>query len=291
MTLHSMTAFAREAVSAPVTLIVELRSVNHRYLDCHFKLPDSLRFLEPKLRDGLAKALKRGKVDCQIRIANNDDKNTLAINTQRLRSVIKAIDDVSVIAGETAANIPQPDALALLQFPGVCDAEELDASSIHSAAWELFETSLLSLQKSRDREGQQLEEFLRRRLTGVGDEVTRLRAALPALRARQEERLRRRLDDLEQPVDEGRIEQELVMMLQKADVDEELDRLDAHIEETTRILNQGGPCGRRLDFLMQELNREANTLSSKATTSSTTQSAVELKVLIEQMREQVQNIE
>lgn len=291
MTLHSMTAFAREAVSTPAPLIVELRSVNHRYLDCHFKLPDGLRFLEPKLRDGLAKTLKRGKVDCQIRVAENDDKNALAVNSQRLSSVMEALENVNTIAGESSANLAQPDALALLQFPGVCEAEELDESSIQGAAWDLFEASLQGLQESRAREGQQLEEFLRRRLMDVSDEVAKLREALPALRARQEERLRRRLDDLEQPVEEGRIEQELVMLLQKADVDEELDRLEVHVEETTRILNDGGPCGRRLDFLMQELNREANTLASKATASSTTLSAIELKVLIEQMREQVQNIE
>ncbi|MFK8043673.1 YicC/YloC family endoribonuclease [Congregibacter sp.] len=287
MTLHSMTAFAREATPSPVALIVELRSVNHRYLDLHFKLPDSLRALEPKLRDALAKGLKRGKVDCQIRVIDNDSTNTLEINKERLSAVLEALNSVSALSDKIAPT----DALALLQFPGVCTAERTDESRVQSAAWALFETAIDALQENRVREGQQLEVFLRRRLEGIGDEVATLREALPALRSRQEERLRRRLEELEQPVDEGRIEQELVMLLQKADVDEELDRLEAHIEETTRILDKGGPCGRRLDFLMQELNREANTLSSKATTSSTTQSAVELKVLIEQMREQVQNIE
>ena len=287
MTLHSMTAFAREATPSPVALIVELRSVNHRYLDLHFKLPDSLRALEPKLRDALAKGLKRGKVDCQIRVIDNDSTNTLEINNQRLSAVLEAMNSVSALSDKIAPT----DALALLQFPGVCTAERTDESSVQSAAWALFETAIKALKENRVREGQQLEVFLRRRLEGIGDEVATLREALPALRSRQEERLRRRLEELEQPLDEGRIEQELVMLLQKADVDEELDRLEAHIEETTRILDKGGPCGRRLDFLMQELNREANTLSSKATTSSTTQSAVELKVLIEQMREQVQNIE
>ena len=287
MTLHSMTAFAREATSSPIALIVELRSVNHRYLDLHFKLPESLRALEPKLRDSLAKGLKRGKVDCQIRVVDSDSTNTLEINKDRLSAVLEALDNVSTLSNKVAPT----DALALLQFPGVCTAERTDESSVQNSAWALFENALKGLQENRVREGQQLEAFLRRRLEGIGDEVATLREALPALRTRQEERLRRRLEELEQPLDEGRIEQELVMLLHKADVDEELDRLEAHIEETTRILDKGGPCGRRLDFLMQELNREANTLSSKATTSSTTQSAVELKVLIEQMREQVQNIE
>ncbi|WP_439101951.1 YicC/YloC family endoribonuclease [Congregibacter sp.] len=287
MTLHSMTAFAREAETSPITLIVELRSVNHRYLDCHFKLPDSLRALETRLRDTIAKTIRRGKVDCQIRVVDSESKDTLEINEDRLATVLAALDKV----GKLSDSIAPTDALALLQFPGVCNAERVEESAIQSTAWSRFEAALANLQESRAREGQQLEAFLRRRLDAIEKEVAALREALPALRARQEERLRRRLEELEQPLDEGRIEQELVMLLQKADVDEELDRLEAHIEETKRILDKGGPCGRRLDFLMQELNREANTLSSKATTSSTTQSAVELKVLIEQMREQVQNIE
>ena len=287
MTLHSMTAFARETLATPATLVVELRSVNHRYLDCHFKLPDSLRALEPKLREAFSKTLKRGKVDCQIRHIDSASTHTLDVNEERLAALLSALATVHAKSAHATA----PDALALLQFPGVCDTKEPEESSIQSAAWQLFECALQTLQESRAREGQQLEAFLRRRLTGIGEEVATLRQALPALRARLEERLRRRLEELEQPLDEGRIEQELVMLLHKADVDEELDRLEAHIEETTRILDKGGPCGRRLDFLMQELNREANTLSSKATSSRTTQSAVELKVLIEQMREQVQNIQ
>ncbi|MDA8962240.1 YicC family protein [Congregibacter sp.] len=287
MTLHSMTAFARETSSAPTTLAVELRSVNHRYLDCHFKLPDSLRALEPRLRDGLAKTLKRGKVDCHIRVVDSAGNDSLEVNPERLASLLTALDQVRAQTPDASA----PSALELLQFPGVCQTQELEESTVQKAAWQIFESALQNLQESRTREGLQLEEFLRRRLTGIGKEVETLRQALPALRSRQEERLRKRLEELEQPLDEGRIEQELVMLLQKADVDEELDRLEAHIGEITRILNQGGPCGRRLDFLMQELNREANTLSSKATTSTTTQNAVELKVLIEQMREQVQNIE
>ena len=155
----------------------------------------------------------------------------------------------------------------------------------------MFLRTLNTLRETRAREGAQLEDLLRQRLAGISTEVDRVRASLPMLRTRQEERLRKRLDDLDLPVDEGRLEQELVLLLQKSDVDEELDRLEAHVREVSRVLDEGGPCGRRLDFLLQELNREANTLSSKSTASATTQSAVELKVLIEQMREQVQNIE
>jgi uncharacterized protein (TIGR00255 family) len=192
---------------------------------------------------------------------------------------------------EAIPEAEEPDTLALLQFPGVCVGDASDESTLQATAMALFATALQSLQANRAREGAQLAEFLNQRLSGITAEVLALRKGMPALRERQEERLRRRLDELEQPVDENRLEQELVLLLQKSDVDEELDRLEAHVEEVRRVLRKGGPCGRRLDFLMQELNREANTLSSKATVASTTQSAVELKVLIEQMREQVQNIE
>jgi uncharacterized protein (TIGR00255 family) len=287
MSLYSMTAFARETAPGPDAVIVELRSVNHRYLDCHFKLPDSLRALEPKLRDALGKTLKRGKVDCQIRITDDAGRHSLALDEERLKAVLSALETLQSAAPQLAP----PDALALLQFPGICEGRGDQEKSLQSSALATFERALETLQESRAREGAQLAKLLHRRIQGVQEEVSRVRGELPLLRERQEERLRQRLEDLEQPVDAGRLEQELVLMLQKSDVDEELDRLEAHVEEITRILNQGGPCGRRLDFLMQELNREANTLSSKSTAGSTTQSAVELKVLIEQMREQIQNIE
>ena len=287
MSLHSMTAFAREVTPGPLAIAVELRSVNHRYLDCHFKLPDALRGLEPRLRDALATAISRGKVDCQLRFAAAESTGSLSIDETRLADVIAALGRVRAAVPDAAS----PDALALLQFPGVCEASAIDEDALAEAALAVFEAALDTLRETRAREGARLAEFLQRRLAAVSDEVARVRSALPILRERQEERLRRRLEELDQPVDAGRIEQELVLQLQKSDVDEELDRLEAHVAEIRRILERGGPCGRRLDFLMQELNREANTLSSKATAGSTTQSAVELKVLIEQMREQIQNIE
>ena len=287
MTLHSMTAFARELCQSPAPIAVELRSVNHRYLDCHFKLPDALRAIEPRLREALGRELSRGKVDCLLRIQGEGATNALALNHDRLRQVAAALGELRSVLPDAGP----PDTLALLQFPGVCSDGGDDGEAIGAAAVELFTRALASLAATRAREGKQLGEFLDRRLAALEAEVAALRAELPALRQRQEERLRRRLAELEQPVDDGRLEQELVRLLQKSDVDEELDRLDAHVAEIRRVLDAGGPCGRRLDFLMQELNREANTLSSKATTSGTTQRAVELKVLIEQMREQIQNIE
>ncbi|MEO0435955.1 MAG: YicC/YloC family endoribonuclease [Pseudomonadota bacterium] len=287
MSLHSMTAFAREAGNEPVAIQVELRSVNHRYLDCHFKLPDSAKALEPKFREALGRTLKRGKVECQIRIANDERSGELNINESRLREVLGALETV----GNASSGLALTNPIDILQFPGVCDSGGEDEEKLHSTLRQLFERALTSLIANRAREGQQLGEFMRQRLDKLIQEVTKVREELPAIRERQEERMRRKFADLEQNVDEGRLEQELVLILQRADVDEELDRLDAHVKEIHHVLDKGGPCGRRLDFLMQELNREANTLSSKAMASTTTQSAVELKVLIEQMREQVQNIE
>jgi uncharacterized protein (TIGR00255 family) len=286
MSLNSMTAFAREASRGPLAIVVELRSVNHRYLDCHFKLPDALRALEPRLREALSAELARGKIDCQLRFDAQAQARGLHIDHERLAEVAAAIGDV-----RSACKARRPDALAILQFPGVCDGAGDDEDALFDAAMATFRQALAGLKATREREGEQLHQALRQRLDAIGSEVSHLRDNLPALRRQQEERLRRRLDELDQPVDPGRLEQELALLLQKSDVDEELDRLTAHIAEVERVLVRGGPCGRRLDFLMQELNREANTLASKATALQTTQRAVELKVLIEQMREQVQNIE
>ena len=287
MSLHSMTAFARESSADGAAITVELRSVNHRYLDCHFKLPDNLRALEPKLREALARDLGRGKVDCQIRVTAVDRDRPLRLDRERLAAILAALDEVQRAAPE----LHRPDALAVLQYPGVADGDSDDESLLQQSALAVFLNALATLRETRAREGAQLLDLLHKRLEAIGVEVARVRASLPELRERQAQRLRKRLEDLDQPADEGRLEQELVLLLQKSDVDEELDRLEAHISEVTRVLAKGGPCGRRLDFLMQELNREANTLSSKSTASATTQSAVELKVLIEQMREQIQNVE
>lgn len=288
MPLLSMTAFARESASDPCNLVVELRSVNQRYLDLHFKLPDTLRSLEPLLREALAERLKRGKVDCQLRLVGDWGASSMpAIDPQRLSALADLLQQVQ----RAVPSANPPDALAMLQFPGVCDAERLSDDLLRQAVMSCFGRALDSLVASRAREGEQLEGFLRQRLESLATVTQAVREELPELRRRQEERLRRRLKELDTEIDGGRLEQELVYLLQKSDVDEELDRLEAHLAEVRRVLDKGGPCGRRLDFLMQEFNREANTLASKSTAGSTTQSAVELKVLIEQMREQVQNIE
>jgi uncharacterized protein (TIGR00255 family) len=287
--IYSMTAFAREtAPTAQGTLTVELRSVNHRYLDCTFKLPESLRALEPLLREQASAALARGKLDCMIRLqAAPAKEGGLQINPTQLDTLRAAIDQV---AGRIDTLRP-PTALEVLQYPGICSAPEESEEQINETARQLFAGALTTLRDNRRREGESMASLILERLQQVEAAVASTRQLLPTLMEQQRARITTRIEELDVEVDRGRLEQELVYLAQKADVDEELDRLEAHVGEVRRALQKGGPCGRRLDFLMQELNREANTLSSKSIASGTTQNAVELKVLIEQMREQIQNIE
>lgn len=288
--IHSMTAFARESMSTDMgTLTVEIRTVNHRYLDCNFKLPDSLRSLESGFREQASKALARGKLDCFVRLQSQGATASSALNidSARLQQVLSAAQQIAELSPESQALNP----LEVLAFPGVCTSPEDSEKALQQSATALFKQALDSLRENRAREGEKLEQMILERLEQVASELAQLRQQLPQLMEQQRQRVIKRIQDLEVDIDQGRLEQELVFMAQKADVDEELDRLDAHIAEVRHSLNKGGPCGRRLDFLMQEFNREANTLSSKSTAISTTQSAVELKVLIEQMREQIQNIE
>jgi len=284
-----MTAFARESISTEQGLLtVELRSVNHRYLDCSFKLPEALRSMEGVFRDITTKRITRGKVECMMRFQNQSLQSaSMHINTDRLQ---KLLSSVAIISESVPCAAPL-NPLELLQFPGVMGAAEDSEELVKKNALPLFTAALESLLQSRLREGEKLATLITDRLAQVEQEVIDTRAILPQLMQYQRQRVVLRISELNISVDNDRLEQELVHLAQKADVDEELDRLDAHIVEVRRSLEKGGPCGRRLDFLMQELNREANTLSSKSLASSTTQKAVELKVLIEQMREQVQNIE
>jgi len=288
--IHSMTAFARESADTPHgSLTVELRSVNHRYLDCSFKLPDNLRSMEGSFREGAGRQLGRGKLDCVIRLqsASSGAAGPLSLNRARLGEVLQVLEEVTgQLPGVQAVN-----PLDLLQFPGVCSSEQGDEEVLRKAADTLFQRALQTLRDNRAREGDKLAHSVLERLKLLDVELAAVRNRVPQLLRDQRQRVIERIEQLQAEVDPGRLEQELVFMAQKADVDEELDRLEAHIAEVRRALDKGGPCGRRLDFLMQELNREANTLSSKSTAASTTQSAVELKVLIEQMREQIQNIE
>ncbi|MFO7552299.1 MAG: YicC/YloC family endoribonuclease [Haliea sp.] len=287
--IYSMTAFARETVDSDAgAFTVEIRAVNHRYLDCSFKLPEALRNLEVRLRQQAAARLARGKVECLFRLQPRvDQAPAMAIDREQMQRVI-------VAATTIASALPQAqpiNPLEILQFPGVCIAPEADEEALQASAAALFDAALESLLENRAREGAKLAAMIRDRLQQVEVETATIRALLPELKQQQRARLLARLAELQVEVDHNRLEQELVYLAQKADVDEELDRLQTHVEEVRHTLDQGGPCGRRLDFLMQELNREANTLSSKSIASSSTHSAVQLKVLIEQMREQIQNIE
>ncbi|NND68280.1 MAG: YicC family protein [Halioglobus sp.] len=287
--IQSMTAFARESESTRQgTLTLELRTVNHRYLDASFKLPEALRPLEPAFREAASGKLARGKFECMGRIQFQDgESGQLEVDEDKLATVLEAARSVQAQLGDAGPINP----LEVLQFPGVARGPQLSEEDLQAAALKLFKKALATLAENREREGEKLAALIRERLEQVAAEVERVRKIIPELLQQQRDRLEARIAELQVEVEEGRLEQEIVYLAQKADVDEELDRLDAHVGEVRRTLKKGGPCGRRLDFLMQELNREANTLSSKSISAATTQNAVELKVLIEQMREQVQNIE
>ena len=288
--IRSMTAFARQSSEFDWgSLVWEIRSVNHRYLEPSFKLPEAMRNIENALREKLREQLNRGKIECSLRM-NIHAGGSLArpiINTELLQQIVDACELIRKQTKQSATINP----LQLLQWPGILSEPETNNSIVSEQVLAFFQLSLEQLQESREREGAVLKEFIEQRLATVADITLAVRQQLPIILDAQRQKLRERLQELKTDLDPERLEQEMVILAQKADVDEELDRLDTHINEVRRVLAKGGACGRRLDFLMQELNREANTLSSKSIVSDTTQAAVELKVLIEQMREQIQNIE
>ncbi|WJN59776.1 YicC/YloC family endoribonuclease [Pseudomonas sp. SO81] len=286
--VHSMTAFARvEGAEAHGTLSWELRSVNHRYLEPHLRLPDSFRDLEGAVREALRQGLSRGKVECTLRFAEENAGKSLQVDGERARQLISAAEQVAALIQQPAPLNP----LEVLAWPGVLVADAADPQTLNAAALQLFEQALGELKSGRAREGAELAKLLNERLDNIAEEVVALRALVPEMLANQRQKIETRFAELRAEVDPQRLEQELVLLAQKSDVAEELDRLNTHVAEVRRVLKAGGAAGRRLDFLMQELNREANTLGSKAFDPRSTQAAVNLKVLIEQMREQVQNIE
>lgn len=287
---RSMTGFARREAKLPWgTLVWEIRSVNHRYLEPSFRLPEDFREIEPHLRDAMRKALQRGKVEASLNVHwEQEGENELGLNLTKIAQLTKAAQQINGLLGDVAAPV---NALEILRWPGVIQKQELDRDAMHQAALELFDSALEGLIEHRSREGAELEQLILSRLDSVSTQVVKVRARMPEILAAQREKLQAKLSALQVELDPERLEQEIVLLAQKADVDEELDRLDTHVIEVKRSLKQTDSLGRRLDFLMQELNREANTLSSKSIVSDTTQAAVELKVLIEQMREQIQNIE
>ncbi|GGC11826.1 hypothetical protein GCM10011352_42830 [Marinobacterium zhoushanense] len=285
---RSMTAFARQELHREWgTLTWEIRSVNHRYLEPHLRLPDSLRDLEGSLREKLRTSLSRGKVECTLRFVAEAGAQTLNVDQARAQEVIAAATQVRALMPDSAPL----DTFQVLGWPGVLAETELDMEMIKGEALKLFDGALTDLSAGREREGTELSQLIQQRLDSISEIVAEVRVLMPKILAAQRDAMRARIEEMKIDADPMRLEQELVLIAQRADVDEEMDRLDTHVQEVRRVLAQKGPVGRRLDFLMQELNREANTLSSKSIVASTTQRAVELKVLIEQMREQIQNIE
>ena len=286
--VHSMTAFARVESAGPWgTLSWELRSVNHRYLEPHLRLPEAFRDLEGGVREALRQALARGKVECTLRLAEESAGKSLQVDRERAAQVVAAAEAVAALIAAPAPLNP----LEVLAWPGVLVADAADPQALNAAALALFERALAELKNGRQREGAALAALLEERLTAILAEVDNLRELIPQMLAAQRQKIESRCAELQVELDPQRLEQELVLLAQKSDVAEELDRLSTHVREVRRVLQAGGAAGRRLDFLMQELNREANTLGSKAFDPRSTQAAVNLKVLIEQMREQVQNIE
>jgi uncharacterized protein (TIGR00255 family) len=284
--IRSMTAYASaETASAAGTLSCELRTVNHRYLELSPRLPDDLRNLESALRERIAAKLSRGKVDVIVRRGDNRSES-LQVN----HALLTRLSELSLDLGAQFPHL-RTELTELLRFPGVLQQAEIDQEAQQEALFDVLDRALDVLTATREREGSKLGEILVDRLDTIARIVADVRGWMPDIRAALRARLESRLADIKQPADPGRLEQELVLQITRCDVDEELDRLGAHIVETRRVLGLQEPVGRRLDFLMQEFNREANTLGSKSVDTRTTNAAVELKVLIEQMREQVQNIE
>jgi uncharacterized protein (TIGR00255 family) len=283
-----MTAFARNTLDFSWgSVTCELRSVNHRFLETSFRLPETLREIEMPLREIARKKLSRGKVDCSVQVAFNNTDASVNADLQLAKSYIE-------IAEKLAKELQNPapiSPLNIMRWPGVLKDQEIEPETLHSAATETFNGTVNQLLEGRQREGDKLADMIEQRLQGIEVQAVLVREHLPEILEHQRVRLNEKLSDLKSQLDEDRLEQEMVIISNRADVDEELDRLVAHISEIRLILRSSDSIGRRLDFLMQELNREANTLGSKSIAGVTTQASVELKVLIEQMREQIQNIE
>ncbi len=285
----SMTAFSRRQADREWgSLTWELRSINHRYLETNVRLPESFRGLENVIRDTVRKKLKRGKIECQLRFqALETSQSDLQLNKEVIAKLVRANSEINKITDLDN----QLTSVEILRWPGVVADQGSDADTIEKEALELFIAALDDLVNSRAREGEALKGMLNQRIVSIREIVASIREKMPDIICGQRKNLFEKLEEFKAELEPTRLEQEITILAQKADVDEELDRLDSHLDEVGRVIESNGQKGRRLDFLMQELNREANTLSSKSIVVDTTLGAVELKVLIEQMREQIQNIE
>lgn len=286
--IYSMTAFARLEVKKDWgDAVWEIRSVNQRYLENFFRLPEQFRGLENTLREKLRQSLTRGKIECSLRIETKKQTNSeLNLNKELANQVIQSLQWIKAQAGEGEINLTD-----VLRYPGVVEAQEQDLDAISQDLLTAFDDLLTDFIAMRGREGEKLNDIIQQRLDAIAVEANKVRSQMPAVLQWQRERLLQRFEDAQINLDPQRVEQEMILLAQRVDVAEELDRLQMHVKETTNILKKGGAVGRKLDFMMQELNRESNTLASKSINADITASAVELKVLIEQMREQIQNLE
>ncbi|QLB12273.1 uncharacterized protein (TIGR00255 family) [Bisgaardia hudsonensis] len=286
--IYSMTAFARIEIKKEWgDAVWEIRSVNQRYLENFFRLPEQFRGLENTLREKLRQKLTRGKIECSLRLDNKKQTITeLNVNKELANQVIQSLQWIKQQAGEGEISLTD-----VLRYPGVVETPEQDLDVISQDLLVGFDDLLNDFITMRAREGEKLQDIIVQRLDGIDVEQQKVRKQMPEIIQWQRERIQQRFDDLQIQADPQRIEQEMVLMAQRLDVAEELDRLQLHVKEIRAILKKGGAVGRKLDFMMQELNRESNTLASKSINAEVTASAVELKVLIEQMREQIQNLE
>lgn len=286
--IQSMTAYARiEHKAEWGTASWEIRSVNQRYLETYLRLPEQFRSLEPVLRDRLRKRLNRGKVEVNLRYDLADsNSNELQLNQDLAKQLVNAANWLKQEAGQGELNL-----VDVLRWPGVMSSSEQDMDELGKELLTAFDAAIDQFIEARGREGDAINTMLQTRLDAIVEQVAIVREHMPTIMQWQRDKLTNRLSEISGELDPARMEQEMVILAQKMDVAEEMDRLDAHVAETRRILKKGGAQGRRLDFMMQEFNRESNTLASKSISSDVTSAAVELKVLIEQMREQIQNVE
>ena len=286
--IHSMTAYARKEFKDDWgTAVWEIRSVNQRYLETYIRLPEQFRSLEAVLRERFRHKLQRGKVECNLRFeASTANSVDLQLNKALAAKLIESANWVAEQAGKAKLN-----PVDILRWPGVMEAPEQDMGELSADLLSFFDQTLTEFLESRASEGQKLQVMIEQRLDGISTQADFVHSKMPEIIDWQRERILKKFTDAKIELDETRVEQELILMAQKLDVAEEIDRLNAHVSETHSILKKGGACGRRLDFMMQEFNREANTLGSKSISTEITKAAIELKVLIEQMREQLQNIE
>ena len=287
--IKSMTAFARCQNTATFgTLTWEVRSVNHRYLDIHMRLPDDLRGMEGRYRELLNAGLSRGTLECNLVFKTETvAEGGVEVNEAFAKSMIHACEKLNATLHQSSVI----NVVDILKWPGVVKQATLDMKPVAEASEALLQQALDELVSNRVREGERLKDLIVQRCDAMDGITTQVREQMPEIRDNHRQKILSRFEELKVELDRERLEQELVYLAQKMDIDEELDRLDAHVEELRDVLNRDEAVGRRLDFLMQELNREANTLGSKSADIRMTQASVELKVLIEQMREQIQNIE